>query len=169
MNIFTIYFLLISSVLYSIFFGILFKRFHFISFVGLSAITLFFNFRSCFKLCSMYTSLTCHSQPSSDSINITILQQYTFLSPLLISCYCCNTFYFSRYINLTLYCYFMYVCMYFAFFLGFTSGIWKFLGQGSNWSCSYQPTPQPQQHRILNPLSEARDLTHILIDHSWVH
>ena len=54
----------------------------------------------------------------------------------------------------------------------------KFPGYRSNWSCSCQPTPQPQQHqicnlccilwqhRILNPLSEARDLTRILMDTS---
>uniref|UniRef100_A0A8D1F4N7 F-actin cross-linking protein n=1 Tax=Sus scrofa TaxID=9823 RepID=A0A8D1F4N7_PIG len=30
-----------------------------------------------------------------------------------------------------------------------------------------QPTPQPQQHRILNSLNEARDRTHILMDSSW--
>ena len=29
-----------------------------------------------------------------------------------------------------------------------TCGIWKFPGQGSNWSCSCQPTPQPQQCSI---------------------
>ena len=29
--------------------------------------------------------------------------------------------------------------------------------------------PQPQQYRILNPLSEAKDLTHILKDTSQVH
>ena len=38
-----------------------------------------------------------------------------------------------------------------------------------NWSCSRQPAPQSQQHRILNPLSEARDRTHILVDTSWVY
>ena len=34
------------------------------------------------------------------------------------------------------------------FFNSHTCGIWKFLGQGSNWSCSCRLTPQPQQHRI---------------------
>ena len=29
-------------------------------------------------------------------------------------------------------------------FHGRTWGIWKFPGQGSDWSCSFQPTPQPQ-------------------------
>ena len=33
-------------------------------------------------------------------------------------------------------------------FYGCTCGIWKFPGQGSNWSCSCQLTPQPQQLRI---------------------
>ena len=36
-------------------------------------------------------------------------------------------------------------------------------------SCSCLPTPQSQQHRILNPLNEARDQTHILMDTSQVH
>ena len=35
-------------------------------------------------------------------------------------------------------------------------------------SCNCQPTPQPQQHQIFNPLSEARDQTCILMDTSWV-
>ena len=29
-----------------------------------------------------------------------------------------------------------------------TCAIWKFPGWGLNWSCSCQPTPQPQQHQI---------------------
>ena len=32
-----------------------------------------------------------------------------------------------------------------------------------------RPTPQPQQCQILNPLSEARNRTRILMDTSWVH
>ena len=32
-----------------------------------------------------------------------------------------------------------------------------------------QPTPQSQQHWILNPLTEARDCTHVLIDTSLAH
>ena len=42
-------------------------------------------------------------------------------------------------------------------------------GRGSNQSCSYQPTPQPQQCRILNLLSEARDRTLNLMVPSRVH
>ena len=37
------------------------------------------------------------------------------------------------------------------FFFSFychTCGIWKFPGQGSNWSGSRQPTPQPQQRGL---------------------
>ena len=45
------------------------------------------------------------------------------------------------------------VCLYlllllFCHFLGCTRGIWRFPGQGSNWSCSHRPTPQPQQRGI---------------------
>ena len=32
------------------------------------------------------------------------------------------------------------------------------------WSCSCRPMPQPQQHQIHNPLSEARDQTQIFMD-----
>ena len=68
----------------------------------------------------------------------------------------------------------------FCFVLGLTCSIWKFPGQGSNGSCSCWPiaTPDPSclfdlhhsswQHLILNPLSEARDWTHILMDTSRV-
>jgi len=35
---------------------------------------------------------------------------------------------------------------------------------GLNQSCSCRRTPQSQQHQILNPLSKARDFTHILTD-----
>ena len=34
------------------------------------------------------------------------------------------------------------------FFQGCWCGIWKFPGQGLNWSCSCQPIPQTQQHQI---------------------
>ena len=32
-----------------------------------------------------------------------------------------------------------------------------------------QSTPQPRQCQILNPLREARDQTHVLMDTRWVH
>ena len=37
---------------------------------------------------------------------------------------------------------------------------------GVNWSCTCQPMPLPQQCQILNPLSKARDQTHIFMDTS---
>ena len=61
--------------------------------------------------------------------------------------------------------------------------IWEFAGFGSNQSCSCWPTPQPAtpdpsctcdlhcsswQHRTLNPLSEVRDWTWVLMVTSWV-
>ena len=65
-------------------------------------------------------------------------------------------------------------------FQGPTHGIWKFLGQGSSWSCSCWPNTTATatwdlshirdlhhssgQHWILNLLSEARDQTCILRD-----
>ena len=71
------------------------------------------------------------------------------------------------------------------FFQDLTRGIWKFPGQGLNWRYSCQPMPQQQQrwdlsqvcnlhhssrqHWIhLDPLSEARDQTQILMDTSWI-
>ena len=33
----------------------------------------------------------------------------------------------------------------FAFSRAASHGIWRFPGEGSNWSCSRRPTPQPQQ------------------------
>ena len=41
-----------------------------------------------------------------------------------------------------------------------------YTSQAARSEPSLQPTPQLQ---ILNPLSEARDWTHILMDTSWVH
>jgi len=40
------------------------------------------------------------------------------------------------------------VLFFLFFFHDLTCGIWKFPGQGSNWSCSCQPTPQRQQQGI---------------------
>ena len=53
---------------------------------------------------------------------------------------------------------------FFFSFQGCTHDIWKFPGQGLNWSYSGRPMPQPQPHQILNPISEARDHTHIFVD-----
>ena len=49
-------------------------------------------------------------------------------------------------------------------FLHYTCGTWTFPGEGSNQSCSCRPTPQPQQHGTLNPLSGARDPSLSLVD-----
>ena len=71
-----------------------------------------------------------------------------------------------------LFIYFIIIIIFFFAFQGHTCSIWKFLGQGSNQSCSCRPTPEPQQSRIwgasvtyhrlqqcqiLNPMSEARN------------
>ena len=37
---------------------------------------------------------------------------------------------------------------FFFLFKGCTRGIWRFPGWGSNWSCSRQPTPEPQPRGI---------------------
>ena len=67
---------------------------------------------------------------------------------------------------------------------GHTWGVWKFPGYGLNWSYScwaYTTATATQdrshvcdlhhsswQRQILNPLSEARDQTQVLMDTSWV-
>ena len=56
----------------------------------------------------------------------------------------------------------------FCFFIGPHPWHMEVPGQGPNWSCSCCPLPQPQKLRILNPLSEARDQSHILMDPSHV-
>ena len=74
--------------------------------------------------------------------------------------------------------------LFFFFPKGHPLGKLKLPGLGSNRSCSAWPIPQPQSHRIrathvtyattfsntgsFNPLKEARDQAHILIDISWV-
>ena len=78
-------------------------------------------------------------------------------------------------------------CFCFCFGGGCTRCISRFPGQGSNWSSSCRPTPQPQQpatqdlshirdlhhsswqHGILNPLCEVRNRTCILMVPNWVH
>ena len=62
---------------------------------------------------------------------------------------------------------FVFVCLFWSI-QSHTASIWKLPGQGSIQSCNHQPTPRPQQQRILNPLSEARDRTLILMDTSRV-
>ena len=71
-----------------------------------------------------------------------------------------------------------YLLSFFLFFLGPHLWYMEVPRLGSNWICSCRPTPQPQQclrhirdlsHSlwqlwILNPLSEARDQTCILMD-----
>ena len=47
--------------------------------------------------------------------------------------------------------------LFYFIFKGHTRDIWKFPGQGSNRSCSCQPTPQPQQRRIRG--TSANDIT----------
>ena len=72
-------------------------------------------------------------------------------------------------------------CYFFSFY-SCTCGTWRVPGQGSDQSCSCRPISQPwqhriqamscvcnphcslRQHRILNPPSEVRDRTHILMD-----
>ena len=47
--------------------------------------------------------------------------------------------------------FFFFFFLSFCLFWGGTLGIWRFPGQGSNWSCSRRPTPEPQQCQIQDP------------------
>ena len=44
--------------------------------------------------------------------------------------------------------FFFFLFFFFSFFKGHTLGIWRFSGQGLNWSYSYWPTLQPQERQI---------------------
>ena len=56
----------------------------------------------------------------------------------------------------------------FAFFFRASPVAYEIPGMGSNQSCGCQPTPQPQQRQIHNPLSEARGGIRILMHTSRV-
>ena len=64
--------------------------------------------------------------------------------------------------------FFLFVFRFFFFFFQCRRhGIWRFPGQGSNWSYGCRPTPQPQQHWIqaasaayTTAHGKARPLTH---------
>ena len=71
---------------------------------------------------------------------------------------CCPMLYLKK---------FFLIFYYFLYFLGLLPGTWRFPGWGSNWSCSCQPTPEPQ-HLGIRAMSatytiahdNARSLTH---------
>ena len=63
---------------------------------------------------------------------------------------------------------YLFILIFFFFwsFQGCTHSIWSFPGEGSNWSCSHRPAPQPQQCQIqassvtyTTALGNARSLT----------
>ena len=59
----------------------------------------------------------------------------------------------------------VFVCLFVCLFKGQNHGIWRFPDSGSNWSCSYWPTPQPHQIRAAyvtytTAHSNAGSLTH---------
>ena len=56
----------------------------------------------------------------------------------------------------------------FCFFLGLPLWHMKIPRLGVEVELCLQPTPQPQQRWILNPLSKARDQTHVLMDPSQI-
>ena len=73
------------------------------------------------------------------SIHVIILY---FQREILLS----RQFSISKYQNLSFFFFFFF--FFFLSFWGCTHCIWRFPGQGSNWSCSHRPIPWPQQHEI---------------------
>ena len=59
-----------------------------------------------------------------------------------------------------------FLCLCFCFFLGPHPWRLEVPRLGVKSELQLRPTPQPQQRQILNPLSKARDSTHILMDTS---
>ena len=96
-----------------------------------------------------------------------------------IHVYMCVCIYmsFQAYIHVYIYTH-IYTYIYVCVFLGVHLQHMEVPRLGLNWSCSCQLTPQPEQHQIwdaapqqhciLNPLSGARDRTHIPMDIRWV-
>ena len=78
------------------------------------------------------------------SLLISLLTHW-FFCRMLFSCHVVISF--SHFFSCGDYYYYYYYHYYFAF-QGCTHGR-RFQGQGSNWSCSCWPAPQPKQLRIL--------------------
>ena len=57
----------------------------------------------------------------------------------------------------------------FIYFLGLHPQHMEVPRLGLNWGCSLWLMPQTQQCQILNPLTEARHRTYVLMDTSQIH